>query len=142
MIILHRPIIITSEKVETGSIVIEDGIIKDVLYADAEDYDFRMSRLLAANPEAQVRELAGKFMNKTMWALSCFIPFVSAFAMASAYTKLKAVADEKGIKLIGNKVLFIIFGILIPVLPLNIIALIIMQNNLNKIYKAEKTVEA
>ena len=37
MIILHRPIIITSEKVETGSIVIEDGIIKDVLYSDAED---------------------------------------------------------------------------------------------------------
>lgn len=60
MIILHRPIIITSEKVETGSIVIEDGIIKDILYTDAEDYDFRMSRLLAANPEAQVRELAGK----------------------------------------------------------------------------------
>ena len=60
MIILHRPIIITSEKVETGSIVIEDAIIKDVLYADAEDYDFRMSRLLAANPEAEVRELAGK----------------------------------------------------------------------------------
>ena len=60
MIILHRPIIITSEKVETGSIVIEDGIIKDILYTDAEDYDFRMSRLLAANPEAEVRELAGK----------------------------------------------------------------------------------
>lgn len=60
MIILHRPIIITSEKVETGSIVIENGIIKDVLYADAEDYDFRMSRLLAANPEAEVRELSGK----------------------------------------------------------------------------------
>lgn len=60
MIILHRPTIVTSEKVETGSIVIEDGIIKDVLYADAEDYDFRMSRLLAANPEAEVRELAGK----------------------------------------------------------------------------------
>lgn len=60
MIILYRPTIVTSEKVETGSIVIEDGIIKDVLYADAEDYDFRMSRLLAANPEAEVRELAGK----------------------------------------------------------------------------------
>ena len=60
MIILHRPTIVTSEKAETGSIVIEDGIIKDVLYADAEDYDFRMSRLLAANPEAEVRELAGK----------------------------------------------------------------------------------
>lgn len=60
MIILHRPTIVTSEKVETGSIVIEDGIIKDVLYADAEDYDFRMSRLMAANPDAEVRELAGK----------------------------------------------------------------------------------
>ena len=60
MIILHRPTIVTSEKVETGSIVIEDAIIKDVLYADAEDYDFRMSMLLAANPEAEVRELAGK----------------------------------------------------------------------------------
>ena len=60
MIILHRPTIVTSEKAETGSIIIEDGIITDVLYADAEDYDFRMSRLLAANPEAEVRELAGK----------------------------------------------------------------------------------
>ena len=60
MIILHRPTIVTSEKVETGSIVIEDSIIKEVLYADAKDYDFRMSRLLAANPEAEVRELAGK----------------------------------------------------------------------------------
>ena len=60
MIILHRPTIVTSEKAETGSIVIEDGVIKDVLYADAEDYDFRMSRLLAANPEAEVRDLAGK----------------------------------------------------------------------------------
>ena len=60
MIILHRPTIVTSEKAETGSIVIEDGIIKDVLYADAEDYDFRMSRLLAANPEAEVRDLTGK----------------------------------------------------------------------------------
>ena len=60
MIILHRPTIVTSDKAETGSIIIEDGIITDVLYADAEDYDFRMSRLLAANPEAEVRELAGK----------------------------------------------------------------------------------
>lgn len=60
MIILHRPTIVTSGKVETGSIVIEDGIITDVLYTDAEDYDFRMSRLLAANPEAEVRELSGK----------------------------------------------------------------------------------
>ena len=60
MIILHRPIIVTSGKVETGSIVIEEGIITDVLYTDAEDYDFRMSRLLAANPEAEVRELSGK----------------------------------------------------------------------------------
>lgn len=60
MIILHRPTIVTSGKVETGSIVIEDGIITDVLYTDAEDYDFRMSRLLAANPEAEVCELSGK----------------------------------------------------------------------------------
>ena len=84
MIILHRPIIITSEKVETGSIVIEDGIIKDVLYADVEDYDFRMSRLLAANPEAQVRELAGKHV-------ICEKPFAPTVAEADELIALAVV---------------------------------------------------
>lgn len=60
MLILHKGTIITSEKEEKGTIVIEDGIIKDVLFADSEDYNFRIDRLLSKNPEASVRELEGK----------------------------------------------------------------------------------
>lgn len=60
MLILHKGTIITSEKEGKGTIVIEDGIIKDVLFADSEDYNFRIDRLLSKNPEASVRELEGK----------------------------------------------------------------------------------
>lgn len=60
MLILHRPTIVTSEKVGTGTIVIEDGLIREVLYADAEDYDFRVSRLMSANPGAEIHDLEGK----------------------------------------------------------------------------------
>ena len=40
MIILHKATIVTGEKEAVGSIIIEEGRISDILYADADDYDF------------------------------------------------------------------------------------------------------
>ncbi len=49
--ILYNATIVTAEKEAVGSIVIEDGKIADVLWSDAEDYDFRMSRFTAGDAE-------------------------------------------------------------------------------------------
>ena len=60
MIILHKAGIVTAEKEAVGSIIIEGGKIADVLYADAEDYEFRISRIMSQNPEAEIKDLSGK----------------------------------------------------------------------------------
>lgn len=60
MLILHKGTIVTSEKEGKGTIVIEEGLIKEVLYADAEDYDFRIFKLLSGNQDADVRDIEGK----------------------------------------------------------------------------------
>lgn len=60
MIILHKPTIVTAEKEAVGTIIIEDGLISDILYSDAEDYGFRIDRIFKTNPEAQIHDLEGK----------------------------------------------------------------------------------
>ena len=60
MIILDKAIIVTAEKETAGTIVIEGSHIKEVLWTDAEDYDFRMGKLLKENPDAEVWMLEGK----------------------------------------------------------------------------------
>ncbi len=55
--ILHNGTIVTGKKEAVGSIVIENGKIVDVLWADAEDYGFRMDRLTG---DAEVMDLEGK----------------------------------------------------------------------------------
>ncbi len=58
MLILYNGTIVTAEKEAVGSIVIEDGKITDVLWAEAEDYGFRMDRLMNDGPE--VMNIEGK----------------------------------------------------------------------------------
>ena len=89
-----------------------------------------------------VREITGKFASTLMWVLSCLIPFVSAFALIKAHGALAAQANEKNVKLSGNKIVYILSSLILPLLPLNLISLIIMQKNINKIYNAENVVEA
>ncbi|MBQ8197449.1 MAG: MFS transporter [Clostridia bacterium] len=82
-----------------------------------------------------------KFNRMGLWALSCFVPF------ASIYTAIKAdnVIVEKINALGGNakssKVLFIIFGIIFPILPVNLVTLSILQHKVNKVYKLEGKAE-
>ncbi len=56
--ILYNGTIVTAEKEAVGSIVIEGGRIADVLWSDAEDYEFRMSRIMGG--ESEVINLEGK----------------------------------------------------------------------------------
>ncbi len=65
--------------------------------------------------------------------LSVLIPFVSIPVLLNQHKELKKIADEKNIKLKGRSWVFILTGILFPVLPLNIISLAFMQSDLNRI---------
>lgn len=59
MIILHKATIVTAEKEAVGTIIIEEGKIAEVLYTDAEDYDFRITGIMNDNPDADVQDLEG-----------------------------------------------------------------------------------
>lgn len=57
MILLEGATIVTSEKEAQGSIIIENGRIADVFYAEAEDYGFRIFK--AKNSGAEVHDCNG-----------------------------------------------------------------------------------
>lgn len=58
MIFLHNVTIITSEKEAVGSILIEDGNIKDILYKEEDGYITAVLNILKSKP--QMMELEGK----------------------------------------------------------------------------------
>lgn len=60
MLILHKATIVTAEKEAVGSIVIEEGRIAEVFYADEQDFDFRIFKLMKDNPQAEIRNLESK----------------------------------------------------------------------------------
>ena len=62
MIILDKATIVTAEKEAVGTVIIEDGLIADVLWSDREDYDFRRHMLMQKNPDAEVWNLEGKHL--------------------------------------------------------------------------------
>ena len=66
------------------------------------------------------------------------MPFVGIFFPVKAFESLQQKAQEQGVKLTGNKALMIIFGVILPILPINLVSLAILQHNVNKLYKAEE----
>lgn len=77
------------------------------------------------------------------WALCCFVPFYSIFYFIKLHKAMKEKVGSE-VKLIGGNAVYIILGILFPILPLNLIALAILQRNTNKIidkYVVEEEIE-
>ena len=87
-----------------------------------------------------VKEYVSSFKSKIMWLLCALIPFASAFVMPRIFGQLQKQAKEKGIRLVGNKVLYTILGIIFPIMIVNVVALALMQKNINKLYKADEAI--
>lgn len=85
-----------------------------------------------------IKELSKTYKNVLAWAVSCFVPFAGVFFTVKAFESLQQKAQEQGVKLTGNKALMIIFGVILPILPINVVSLAILQHNVNKLYKAEE----
>ncbi|MBR2282197.1 MAG: hypothetical protein IJ863_06215, partial [Spirochaetales bacterium] len=83
-----------------------------------------------------VREICGRFRRLPRWLVCCLLPFGSIFVMVKLNKALHAVAKDKGIKLRGSSALYVITGAILPILPLNIIGLSVMQSDVNRIYNA------
>lgn len=87
-----------------------------------------------------VKEYVSSFKSKIMWLLCALVPFASAFVMPRIFGQLQKQAKEKGIRLVGNKVLYAILGIIFPIMIVNVVALALMQKNINKLYKADEAI--
>ena len=84
-----------------------------------------------------IKQIAKKFYAGLSWVLCSIIPFASIFVTLKAFKAIKAKANELGVKTVGNKALFIAFGIVFPILPVNILSLAFLQKNINALHKAE-----
>lgn len=76
--------------------------------------------------------------NALTYILACFVPFAAIFILASRYKALKVKFDEAGldINVKSRTIVAIIFGILLPLLPLNIVSLSLLQRDINKYFHA------
>ena len=81
-----------------------------------------------------IKEITGKGKTVLLWAISALIPFASVFTLSMSYDALRTKANEAGVKLVGAKWLYIALAIVFPILPVNIVALAMMQHSVNKLY--------
>lgn len=84
----------------------------------------------------RAKELAStKAINVLRYLLCAFVPFASIFVLLKLNRELAQANEEfagsKAYKV--SKIVFIITGIIFPILPINIIALAVLQRNLNKL---------
>ena len=76
------------------------------------------------------------------YLVSCLVPFASIYYTLKMREEIIAAAKERGADVSINKTLLIVFGIVLPILPLNIVSLAMLQGGMNKIYLAEEEVQA
>ena len=94
-----------------------------------------------------IKEQTKSFKNVLFAILSCVVPFFGVYSSLQALKALKAKADEMGLdilsgkKYIGHMVALIASGVCLPLLPINVVTLALLQNNVNKIYEAEDKAE-
>lgn len=65
------------------------------------------------------------------YLLCALIPFYSVYFVYKTNKKLQEIANQKGIKLKATSSLFCLFGLILPILPVNVVALSTIQNNIN-----------
>ena len=84
-----------------------------------------------------LKRLLAKYNSVVMWFVTCLIPFASIVTNIKIHRELKEKVKEAGIKLWGSEALYIITGIVLPILPVNIVAMAFMQRDINKLINAK-----
>lgn len=89
-----------------------------------------------------IKALTGKGKPALLWALSSFLPFFGLFLACKLDGALCAEATVRGVKCKSKKALHILFGCILPILPLNFLSLALLQNKVNKLYAEEEKAAA
>ena len=85
-----------------------------------------------------VKQLTSKGCVAVRWLLGSLIPFAGIYVLLSIRADLLRVAKEKGIKIKLPTGLLVVSGLILPILPVNILALALLQHAVNKLYESEK----
>lgn len=88
-----------------------------------------------------LRELVGTKRRLLWWALCSFVPFVSVYFVARTYKLLSEKLARSGKKPVGCIGLWIAFGVICPLLPMNIVLMALVQNSINRAYATEDLTE-
>lgn len=58
--LLHNGTIVTAEKEYKGSILIEEGVIAEVLYSDTDNYEMKVFQIMKSIPDLKIMEVEGR----------------------------------------------------------------------------------
>ncbi|MBQ9807124.1 MAG: MFS transporter [Clostridia bacterium] len=85
-----------------------------------------------------IKRLTGKGCTAVRWLLGSLIPFAAIYVLLRARADLLGAAKEKGIRLSIPAWLLVASGLILPILPVNILAQAILQHAVNKLYESER----
>lgn len=83
-----------------------------------------------------ISDTTGKKQGLIKGLLSVLVPFAGIPVLIKQYKSLKELSDAKNIVLKGRPWIYVVTGILFPVLPVNIISLALMQSDLNRVLES------
>jgi Na+/melibiose symporter-like transporter len=84
-----------------------------------------------------IKREVGKGSVLARYLLGSLIPFAGIFVLLRLRRELLAMASDKGLKLNIPAWLLAASGLVLPILPVNIIALAVVQHGMNKLYENE-----
>lgn len=81
-----------------------------------------------------IKELTGKGKTLPAYLLACFVPFGGIFVLLKMRGTLLEAAKAKGIDLRIPTGLLMASSVVFPLLPLNLVGLVLLQHKVNKLY--------
>ena len=84
-----------------------------------------------------LKEFKPKFKVWLHFIISCFVPFAALYVNLKCRSIILNEAKQIGAKIKINPFVLIITSIMFPILPINIIALSMLQHGVNKLYRAK-----
>lgn len=83
------------------------------------------------------KQYTQKGLNLLKWLAASLVPFGGIVVALQLHKALSAAASERGVELKNRKAALIVSGIILPVMGVNVVALGILQDDLNRIYAKE-----
>ncbi len=86
------------------------------------------------------KQYTQKGLSVLKWIAGCLIPFGGIFVTLKMHQQLCQAAAQRDVELKNRKAALIISGIILPVMGVNVVALAVLQDDLNRIYAKEDAI--